>query len=186
MSATPYLSEIQLFSFAFPPKGWALCNGQILPIAQNQALFSLLGTTYGGNGTTNFALPDLRCRAAIHVGAGHILGEAGGADFVTPTTAQMPAHQHVIDLKGVTLTPRARNAAGNQRTPVAGTPAIAGTPDFAYSSAVPDQNMASGGVAFDGTIAAANAGGSQPHENRQPFLAMNYCIALQGIFPSPN
>ena len=115
MSADPYLSEIQLFAFDFPPKGWAHCSGQLLPINQNQALFSLLGTTYGGNGQTNFALPDLRGRAAMHEGAGHYLGERSGAEFVTLTTIELPAHTHTIDVSGMTLTARARNAAANQR-----------------------------------------------------------------------
>src|SRR5262245_15523332 len=115
MPVEPLLGEIALHGFNFPPKGWAFCHGQVLPIAQNQALFSLLGTTYGGNGVTTFALPDLRGRAAIHVSATHLLGETGGAESVTLVTNELPAHAHTIDASAVTLTARARNLTGNQR-----------------------------------------------------------------------
>jgi microcystin-dependent protein len=186
MSNEPFLSEIQLFSFGFPPKGWAFCNGQILPISQNQALFALLGTTYGGNGQTTFALPDLRGRAPMHEGGGHFLGESSGAETVTVATSQLPAHTHPIDVSGMTLTRRAQNAAANQRTPVDAVPAVAAGPDLVYSQAAADANMSSAGVVISGTVVADNVGGGQAHENRQPFLALNYCIALVGIFPSQN
>jgi microcystin-dependent protein len=292
---TPYLSQIALFSFNFPPKGWAFCNGQLLPINQNQALFALLGTTYGGNGTTTFALPDLRGRAPMGVGGGHILGEVGGTEAVTLGVTQMPAHTHALDISGLTASARCKNGVANQRTPVAGVPAIevsvippftddpltagstmiravhitelrtrinalrarvnlgafvftdpslsSGTtmvraqhiqelrtallqayasagltpPTFTdaalaagsaikavhvaelrsavsaadavtfgkpYSNAAPDANMNSGAIVMGGAVIAATAGLNQLHENRMPHLALTYCIALQGIFPS--
>ena len=182
----PFVGEIALLAFAFPPKGWALCNGQLLPINQNQALFSLLGTTYGGNGQTTFALPNLQGRAPMHVGGSHLLGETGGAESVTVVTSEMPAHPHTIDVSAMSLAARARNLAATQRTPVAGVPAIAGNPDFVYIAADANANMASGAITIGGSVTAANAGGSQPHENRQPYLCISYCIALVGVFPSQN
>jgi microcystin-dependent protein len=186
MSAEPFLSEIQLFPINFAPRNWAMCNGQLLPINQNQALFSLLGTTYGGDGRTTFALPDLRGRSPMHVGNGHILGEKGGVETVALTEAQLPAHTHTIDISPVTLTAHCRNAAGDQRTPVAGAPAVASGPDPVYTQSPPDTNMAAGTVVVGGAMAAAPAGGGAAHENRQPYLVLTYCIALSGIFPSPN
>src|SRR3954452_12055014 len=121
---TPYLSQIALFSFNFAPKGWALCNGQLLPIAQNQAVFALLGTTYGGNGQTTFALPDLRGRAPMGVGANHSLGEVGGTETVTLSVAQLPAHTHTLNIGGLTASARCKKGVASQRTPVAGLPAI--------------------------------------------------------------
>jgi microcystin-dependent protein len=164
--AEPFLAEIRLMSFVFPPKGWALCNGQLLPINQNQALFSLLGTTYGGNGQTNFALPDLRGRVPIHVGAGHSLGERAGSEAVTLSVAQLPAHVHA----GPASTANASTGA-----PAGASPAVSKKPNYAETS----QQLA-------GMTSTSLAGGSQPHENRQPFLTVSFCIALQGIFPSPN
>jgi microcystin-dependent protein len=187
MSTTPFLSEIQLFGFQFAPHNWALCNGQLLPINQNQALFSLLGTTYGGNGVTTFALPDLRGRAPIGVGAGHVLGEKAGAERVGLTVDQLPAHGHAIDLSGVTATARCRNAAANQRTPVAAVPAIEATSvTGTYHDAAADADMRSGAVVLGGSLVTGNSGGGFTHENRQPYITMSYCIALAGIFPSPN
>jgi microcystin-dependent protein len=153
-------------SFAFAPKGWALCNGQLLPINQNQALFSLLGTTFGGDGRVNFALPDLRARAPIHVGNGHTLGERGGEQAHTLSIAELPTHTHVA---------MAQTAAGSQL--------VAANAVLAQASNVyrtPD-NLVSLNAA-----AVTNTGGSQAHLNMQPFLTLNFCIALQGIFPSPN
>ncbi|MEW6212880.1 MAG: tail fiber protein [Acidobacteriota bacterium] len=168
--AEPFLSEIRIMSFEFAPKGWALCNGQLLPINQNQALFSLLGTTFGGDGRVNFALPDLRGRTPIHVGSGHTLGERGGEQAHTLSIAELPEHVHVV----------------NASTTVATT----NTPG---SSEVTGQSTASSlyGSAGSGLVAMApaavlNVGGSQAHLNMQPFLTLNFCIALQGIFPSPN
>lgn len=169
--AEPFLSEIRMMSFEFPPRGWALCNGQLLPINQNQALFSLLGTTFGGDGRVNFALPDLRARVPIHVGSGHTLGERGGEQAHTLSIAELPEHTHVA------------NASTTQATAGTNTPTASlmlSTSNFSplYAAATNLQAMA--------PQAVANVGGSQAHLNMQPFLTISYCIALQGIFPSPN
>lgn len=164
--AEPFLSEIRIMSFVFAPKGWALCNGQLLPINQNQALFSLLGTTFGGDGRVNFALPDLRARTPIHVGSGHTLGERGGEQAHTLSIAELPTHAHLA---------MAQSGTGTQLPPVGAT--LAQTSNV-YRA--PD-NLVS---LMPGTI--ANTGGSQAHLNMQPFLTLSFCIALQGIFPSPN
>ena len=166
--ADPFLSEIRIMSFGFAPRGWALCNGQLLPINQNQALFSLLGTTFGGNGQTNFSLPDLRGRVPIHVGQGHTLGEVGGEQAHTLTIAETAAHSHVLNgssTAGVNV-PTSNSVLGKSN------------PQACYG---PPSNL----VAHD-PLSIANAGGSQAHLNRQPFLALSFNIALQGIFPSPN
>lgn len=163
--AEPFLSEIRIMSFGFPPKGWALCNGQLLPINQNQGLFSLLGTTYGGDGRVNFGLPNLQGRTPIHMGNGHTLGERGGEQGHTLSIAEIPTHTHVAN---------ASSAAGNAAIP---TGTVLGSPlNLSYRS--PDGLTAM----QPGTV--ANAGGSQAHLNMQPFLVLNFCIALQGIFPS--
>jgi len=164
---TPYLSEIKIMSFGFAPQGWAQCNGQLLPINQNQALFSLLGTTYGGNGQTNFALPDLRGSTPIHFGK-HIIGERSGEENHTLTIAEMAGHLH---------TATATSTNGGIILP-AGNLLAGGTPQLYHA---PDANLTAMSA---GTL--ANTGGSQAHENRQPFLTLNFCIALQGIFPSRN
>ena len=166
-----FIGEIQLFSFPFAPRGWAFCAGQLLPISQNQALFSLLGTTFGGNGTTTFALPDLRSRAPLHWGNGPglpsvVLGERAGVESVTLTPSEMPAHNHI---------PVASSAAPTVGAPNGNAWATGGL--TAYGNP-PNSAMAA--------TALANAGGSQPHPNIQPSLALNFCIALQGIFPSRN
>lgn len=166
--AEPFLAEIRIMSFNFAPKGWALCNGQLLPINQNQALFSLLGTTYGGDGQVNFALPDLRARAPIHTGSGHTLGERGGEQSHTLSMAELPAHTHNA---------RAVSANGDAPSP-AGT-ILAAEATALY--AAPDANLV---ALAPGSL--TSIGGSQTHLNMQPFLALNFCIALQGIFPSPN
>lgn len=166
--AEPFLSEIRIFSFNFAPKGWALCNGQLLPINQNQALFSLLGTTYGGNGQTNFALPNLQGRVPIHFGDGFTRGEAAGTASVTVTLQQLAQHIHVAQAfsqNGDQVAP-----AGNVLSTVTGLYGGAGSGNL-----VPLQAATIG-----------NAGGSQAHENRMPLLTLNFCIALQGIFPSQN
>ncbi len=165
--AEPFLSEIRIMSFNFPPKGWALCNGQLLPINQNQALFSLLGTTFGGDGRVNFALPDLRARAPIHVGGSHTLGERGGEQAHTLSIAELPQHVHVA--RASSTTGSSQDATNN----VLGTVASRiYTDPSALTSLSPS------------TI--TNVGGSQAHLNMQPFLTLSFCIALQGIFPSPN
>jgi microcystin-dependent protein len=165
---TPFMSEIKIIPWNFSPVGWAYCNGQFLPINQNQALFSLLGTMYGGNGQTTFALPDLRGRVPIHVGDGFIQGQGGGQEFHTVTTSEMPQHIHFANVQPT-------NA--NNQLPTNNF--LAGIPTFAYTnniSALTTLNPAS----------ISNVGGSQPHENRQPFLVLGFIIALQGVFPSRN
>jgi microcystin-dependent protein len=164
--AEPFLSEIRLMSFVFAPKGWALCNGQLLPINQNQALFSLLGTTFGGDGRVNFALPDLRGRVPIHVGSGHTLGERGGEQAHTLSIAELPTHTHVAS---------ASSAVGNQVIPTSNV--LASPLNLSYRA--PDNALVS---MIPGTV--GNVGGSQAHLNMQPFLILSFCIALQGIFPS--
>jgi microcystin-dependent protein len=165
--AEPFLSEIRIMSFVFAPKGWALANGQLLPINQNQALFSLLGTTFGGDGRVNFALPDLRGKVPIHVGNGHALGEKGGEPAHTLSIAELPTHTHVL---------QGTNTAGNQANPSGGA--------LAQASNVYSANQ--GNLTALSPTSIANVGGSQAHLNMQPFLVLNFCIALQGIFPSPN
>ena len=156
-------------SFNFAPKGWAQCNGQFLPINQNQALFSLLGTTYGGNGQTTFALPNLQGRVPMHIGNGHIQGESAGEAAHTLTQSEMPQHLHTLGANTVDAD------TGNATAAPKGTP---GAFNNGYRSAT---NL----VAIS-PASVTNVGGGQPHENRQPFLTLNYCIALQGIFPSRN
>jgi microcystin-dependent protein len=170
--AEPFLSEIRIMSFVFAPKGWALCNGQLLPINQNQALFSLLGTTFGGDGRVNFALPDLRSRVPIHVGGAHTLGERGGEAAHTLSIAELPTHTHVMNASaqvGNSVNPRSVSA-GHV---FAQDPGNAYSPSQESPTAVHAQSVGS-------------IGGSQAHLNLQPFLTLNFCIALQGIFPSPN
>lgn len=156
-------------SFVFAPKGWALCNGQLLPINQNQALFSLLGTTFGGDGRVNFALPDLRGRTPIHVGSAHTLGERGGEQAHTLSIAELPTHVH---------TANATTSAATTSTPGSGVILAQSTGSSLYAGASNLQSMS--------PAAIVNVGGSQAHLNMQPFLTLSFCIALQGIFPSPN
>ncbi len=165
--AEPFLSEIRMMSFVFAPKGWALCNGQLLPINQNQALFSLLGTTFGGDGRVNFALPDLRGRTPIHVGSGHTLGERGGEQAHTLSIAELPTHTHVVNVSN--------NATGGNAVPT-GRYLGGGNNVYHQPASLVSMNAAS----------VTNTGGSQAHLNMQPFLTISFCIALQGIFPSPN
>lgn len=168
--AEPFLSEIRIMSFNFAPKGWALCNGQFLPINQNQALFALLGTTFGGNGQTNFALPNLQGKTPIHVGSGHTLGETGGEQAHTISIAEMPTHAHVLN---------ATSAAANAPVP------FGPAGNILAQATNPIYGPANNLVAMRAT-SVTNVGGSQAHLNMQPFLALSFCIALQGIFPSPN
>ena len=165
--ADPFLAELRIMSFGYAPQGWALCNGQLLPINQNQALFSLLGTTYGGNGQTNFALPDLRARTPIHVGSAHTLGESGGEQAHTLTIAELPTHSHVMNATAQT---------GN--SPVPTNDILADTPSQIYGAPANLTTLSPTSV--------TNVGGSQAHLNMQPFLTLSFCIALQGIFPSHN
>ncbi len=170
--AEPFLSEIRMFSFNFPPKGWAFANGQLLPINQNQALFSLLGTTYGGDGRVNFGLPNLRGSVPIHFGSGFTLGERAGAYAVTITQQTMPQHLHFL---------QGSSTQGNQVNPSFSNVGnvLAKDPGNVYA------DTASNLVPLN-TGSVTNIGGSQPHENTQPYLVINFCIALQGIFPSQN
>jgi microcystin-dependent protein len=178
---------IILVPYNFAPSGWAFCNGQLLPINQNQALFALLGTQYGGDGQTTFALPNLQGRVPVGQGQGHVIGEVGGVENVTLTINQMPAHTHVIAPGTLAATPRVKNAAGNRQTPVGNVPAIeAAGVTATYSDQPPDSSMAPGTIAISGAPTAAAAGGGQPVQILQPYLTMSYCIALQGIFPSRN
>jgi microcystin-dependent protein len=162
----PFLSEIRIMSFNFPPKGWAFCNGQFLPINQNQALFALLGTTFGGNGQTTFALPNFQGCVPIHVGAGHTLGEKAGAPSVTVTAQQMPQHIHGM---------QASNTNANVLDP-----------GNAVLGAVNNEYGNPANLTTLNALSVTNTGGSQAHNNMQPYLVLNFCIALQGIFPSPN
>jgi microcystin-dependent protein len=167
--AEPFLSEIRIMSFGFPPRGWALCDGQLLPINQNQGLFSLLGTTFGGDGRVNFALPDLRARTPIHVGSGHTLGERGGEQAHTLSIAEIPTHTHVLSASISLANAPVPNNAGAGLV-------LAQSPDNLYGPAQSLVALSAGSV--------ANTGGSQAHLNMQPFLTLNFSIALQGIFPS--
>lgn len=164
MSTEPYVGEIMLVSFNYPPRGWAFCNGQLLPIQQNQLLFAYLGTMYGGNGQTNFALPDLRERVPMHAGQGHTQGERAGLATHTLTAAEMPAHTHAAQASGSNAGSSA--PAGNVLAATAG---LYGAPGAATA-------LDSSSVTF--------VGGSQPHSNEQPFLTLNFVIALQGVAPA--
>jgi len=170
----PWLGEIALVAFNFAPQGWALCNGQLLSIAQNTALFSLIGTIYGGDGTTTFALPNLQSRVPLHFGQGsglspYTIGATDGVESVTLQTTQIPAHTH-------SFTPQATTATGGASSPAGALWAESGTGDTIYQAGNSNAQMA--------PQTLGNTGGGQSHENRQPFLALNYVIALQGIFPS--
>jgi microcystin-dependent protein len=164
--ATPYLAEIRVFSFGFAPKGWALCNGQTLPINQNQALFSLLGTTYGGNGVTTFQLPNLQARMPVHVGSGYIQGQTAGDSSHTLITSEMPAHNHIA-------------------TGVSTNATVAAATNATWAASAKNPYATSANVALaSGALSTLN--GSQPHNNMPPYLTLNFCIALDGIFPSRN
>ncbi len=165
--STPFLGQLILASFNFPPKGYAFCNGQLLAINQNQALFSILGTTYGGDGQTNFGLPNLQGRVPMHMGNGFNLGQQGGSATVTLDDAEIPAHTH---------TAVAGANAADQLSPASHVWAASGTAAFGP----PDASLG------DMDVTSSNAGSSQPHENLSPYLVISFCIALQGIFPSQN
>jgi microcystin-dependent protein len=174
--STPFLAQIEIFSFNFAPRGWAQCNGQLLPINQNQALFALLGTTFGGDGRVNFALPDLRSRVPISMGAGFTLGERGGEEGHTINISEMPAHNHAVmgDVNNGTVALPASNTVFGVGNGVA-SPGGNFNIDL-YSTSNPNNTM------WSGTI--GSTGGSQAHTNIMPYLCLNMCIALQGIFPS--
>jgi microcystin-dependent protein len=174
--ATPFIAQIAIFGFNFAPRGWALCNGQTLPINQNQALFSILGTTYGGNGIQTFALPDLQGRAPMHSGSGagltpRTLGQVLGEESHTLTLPEMPAHSH----GGIAPPMPASPAAGGSSSPAGQIPAVTPRPLYADS-----------GNGSLGAPTISSVGGGQAHANMQPYLCVNFCIALQGIFPSRN
>jgi microcystin-dependent protein len=161
----PFVGEIRMFAGNFAPAGWAFCNGALVAIDQNPTLFQLIGTTYGGDGQTTFALPDLQSRVPVHVGPGFALGQAGGVETVTLTTSQMSAHSHVA---------QCNSNAGDQASPQNNVWAVAGS--NIYSDVAPSVTMAA--------TAMGSAGGSQPHDNMVPFLVINFILSLFGVFPS--
>ncbi len=170
--ADPFVAEIRIFPFNFAPTGWAKCNGQLLPLSQNTALFSLLGTTYGGNGKSNFALPDLQGNAPMHAGQGpglseRFLGEQGGSESTTLLVSEIPLHNHLMRNHDIDLAEL--NAPSQQRSLAQSANATTYTPAVNLTQMSPQS--------------LAPAGGSQPHNNMQPYLTLNFCIALQGIFP---
>lgn len=164
--SSPFIGEIRMFGGNFAPAGWAFCDGSLQQIAQNDALFSLIGTTYGGDGQTTFALPDLRSRVPVHVGPGFVLAQTGGAETVTLTTSQIPAHSHV---------PQCNAGNGNAQGPGGGVWAQPSTGTI-YSDVAPSLGM--------DPAAIQSAGGSQPHDNMVPFLVVNFILSLFGVFPS--
>jgi microcystin-dependent protein len=173
--SNPFLAEIRIFPFNFAPKGWAMCDGQLMPISQNTALFSLLGTTFGGNGTSTFALPNIQGRAPLFYGNGaglssHVIGEASGEPTVTLLATQMPQHNHaaIADTSTATST----SPAGNLLAVPAVNPRLLN--QMLYTNAAPAVSM----------VDVMPAGGGLPHNNMQPYLVLNFCIALQGIFPA--
>jgi microcystin-dependent protein len=171
--ADPFVAEIRIFPFNFAPKGWAFCDGQLLPISQNTALFSLLGTTYGGDGKSTFALPDMEGNSPMHPGQGpglslHDLGEIGGSETVTLLESEIPAHAHTLMASGTSSTKP--NPAGNALTRI-------------QSGATPYVPPAGAPLVSFSPSALTPAGGNQPHNNMMPYLTLNFCIALQGVFP---
>jgi microcystin-dependent protein len=165
--SSPFIGEIRMFAGNFAPVGWAFCNGALIPISENDALFNLIGTTYGGDGESTFALPDLQSRVPVHVGPGFALGQTGGAETVTLTTSQIPAHSHV---------PQCNSSTGTAAAPTGDVWAVPNPSVTIYSNAAPS-------LAMD-PAAVGSAGGSQPHDNMIPFLAINFILSLFGIFPS--
>lgn len=165
--AQPYVGEIRIFAGNFPPAGWMFCEGQLLPISENETLFQLIGTTYGGDGQSTFALPDLRGRLPLHQGNGFVLAQQGGVETVTLTTQQIPSHTHAM---------LASTGPGTQNAP-AGNVTAASPSVQLYAADVTDSNLA--------PTAVGSTGGSQPHDNFQPYLCLDFIISLFGIFPSP-
>lgn len=176
--SNPFVAEIRIFPFNFAPSGWAFCNGQILPLSQNTALFSLLGTTYGGDGKSNFALPNLQGSAPMHPGQGpglslHDLGESGGSQNITLLESEIPAHTHPVNcLAGGRISGQIGNPTNSTLSKAAGS-----TPPNAYKSGI-----TSGNAQLNPSVVTP-AGGGQPHNNLMPYLTLNFCIALQGVFP---
>lgn len=166
--AQPYVGEIRIFAGNFAPAGWMFCSGQLLPISENVTLFNLIGTTYGGDGQSTFALPNLQSRVPIHMGNGFVLAQTGGQETVTLTTGQIPAHNHV---------PKCNSGPGNQQGPGNGVWASPSTGTI-YSDVAPSLAMNVGAIGQDG--------GNQPHDNIMPYLALNFIISLFGIFPTLN
>src|SRR5579872_2424668 len=164
--SSPFIGEIRMFGGNFAPVGWAFCNGALIPISENDALFNLIGTTYGGDGQSTFALPNLQSRVPIHVGPGFALGQSGGVESVTLTTSQIPAHGHV---------PQCNASPGSQPNPQNGTWANQATL-VPYSTSAPNIAMDPGAI--------GSSGGSQPHDNMIPFLVINFILSLFGVFPS--
>ena len=162
----PFLAEIKIVGFNFAPRGWAFCNGQLLPISQNQSLYSLLGTVYGGDGRTSFALPDLRGRVPIDVGNGHAQGQKGGAESPALLVPELPSHRHVVS---------GTSDGAEEARPGGELPALTEVNTYDV-----------GGTPVAMNISTTNNGGGQGHNNMQPYLAVNFCIALQGLFPSRN
>lgn len=165
--AIPYVGEIRLFAGNFAPAGWMFCNGALVPISENETLFQLIGTTYGGDGQTTFGLPDLRGRVPLHQGSNRVIGEMGGSETVTLTSTQIPQHTHTL---------KASSALSNGSAGGGGV--LAATAVNIYGSGDPTTSMAAQAV--------ASVGGSQPHQNMAPFVGINYIISLFGIFPSPS
>ena len=168
--STPFIGEIRMFGGNFAPMGWAFCSGQLLPISQNDALFSLIGTTYGGDGQSTFGLPDLQGRIPIHQGSGFTLGQKGGAESVTLTTQQIPSHAHP---------PQCKSTAGELGSPQNAVWAASTSNQTIYSDSPPTANVMS-------SACMKNDGGSQPHDNMMPYLVISFIIALEGIYPSQN
>ena len=184
--AQPYVGEIRLFAGNFAPAGWMFCEGQLLPISENETLFQLIGTTYGGDGESTFALPDMRGRLPLHQGNGFILAETGGAEEITLTVQQIPGHNHVAELHA-----RASAVGGNTKSPAGAFLAASGREEV-YASFVSDGPLVDmafkappESVTHPNGIPSGSGGGSQPHTNFQPYLCVNYIISLFGIFPSP-
>ena len=172
--STPYVGEIRMFAGNYAPAGWMLCQGQLLPIAENPTLFNLIGTTYGGDGQSTFALPDLRSRAPVHMGQGlgtsnYSIGQQGGVEQVTLTAQQVPSHTHTVNVNNGT--PSSSSAGNNLLASASGNTNV-------YSTSAPDQAMSANAV--------SKVGGSQPHSNIQPYLAINFIISLFGVYPSPS
>ena len=166
--SSPFIGEIRMFGGNFAPVGWAFCDGSLIPISENDALFNLIGTTYGGDGQNTFALPDLRSRVPIHVGPGFALGQSGGTESVTLTTSQIPAHSHIPQASTSNVSPPNVSSPGNN--------VWAQSTLDDYSSAAPTSAMAPNAI--------GSSGGSQPHDNMVPFLVINFILSLFGIFPS--